>query len=186
MAVCQFSTSGLYQWRSWHRQWLYAHRGKSGRRNLKTDIENTWSSRPFSCFQTPNAHLEQSHGIPIERHPQLRSTGYLEPLHEVPAHPRQLRGMLALQQNVPPPPALDALHGTRCGTNDGDFVSRARRYELAKPLSTMNCQLRRGIFNHSTEDDVRKPNVRWVLRIDAANELLTDERLVIVRNSEAN
>jgi hypothetical protein len=78
-----------------------------------------------------DASSQQRHRITIEGHAQPFPCRHREPLEKVPANPRQLVRMLALEKYVPAPACLDPLDGTRRRPDHGETDTLARANQAA-------------------------------------------------------
>src|SRR5579864_4579019 len=78
--------------------------------------------------------LEYRYRIAVDGHAQLRRSRDLEPPHEV-AHDRcERRGMVALEQHVPTPAALDAVDRTRRRSDERHPIAGAGIDEAREPF----------------------------------------------------
>ena len=64
------------------------------------------------------AASEEGNRVAINREAQLRTLWHLEALGEVAEHARQIARLLALEQQMPPPPIFDSLDRARRRPND--------------------------------------------------------------------
>src|ERR1700728_2268245 len=97
---------------------------------------------------------EERHRIAVECHAKAVAGRHREPPDEVLAEPSERAGVAALEEDVPAPAVLDALHRARRGTDDLNARNLARLHEPAHPRRALFGQLRRCGFVRTAEDDV--------------------------------
>src|SRR5947207_2824844 len=129
--------------------------------------------------------LEQRHRISIDRRAQVAALGNWKPLCEKARDLAQLTGMTRLEQEVPAPASLDAIDGTRRGTDDQQLPFRSPNEPL-EPCRRVQGKLRRRRLREPAEDDVGDPNVGRVQGLFTPRELFAHERVIVVSDGAAH